>query len=73
GLLRIVYLVVLLTHTVLATALVPLVTLTLLRAFRGQYRAHQAVARITFPLWLYVAATGWGIYAMLYWMPSGGR
>jgi len=73
GLVRAVYLVVLVTHTVLATALVPLVTLTLLRAFRSQYRAHRTVARITFPLWLYVAATGWAIYAMLYGLPSGGR
>ncbi|MDR5709502.1 MAG: DUF420 domain-containing protein [Armatimonadota bacterium] len=73
GFLRTVYLVVLVTHTLLATALVPLAGLTLLRALRRQYRAHRTVARITFPLWLYVAATGWVIYAMLYWLPSSGR
>ncbi|MCS7172596.1 MAG: DUF420 domain-containing protein [Armatimonadetes bacterium] len=73
GLLRVIYLAVLVTHTVLATVLIPLVLLTLLRALRGQYGAHRAVARITLPLWLYVAATGWVIYAMLYGLPSSGR
>ncbi len=73
GVIRGIYLAVLLTHTALATALIPFVGLTLLRAFRGQYTAHRTIARLTLPVWLYVAATGWLIYAMLYWLPLAQR
>jgi putative membrane protein len=66
GLVRMVYLAVLGTHTVLAIAVGPLALLTLARALRGQFRQHRRLARITVPIWLYVAASGWTIYLMLY-------
>lgn len=70
GWLRAVYLGVLLSHTVLAVGIVPLVLLTLRRAFREEFSRHKRLARITLPLWLYVVLTGWIIYAMLYGLPT---
>jgi putative membrane protein len=66
GLLRAVYLTILASHTLLAMAVGPLALLTLYRAFRGQYRRHRRIARITLPVWLYVVASGWVVYWMLY-------
>lgn len=64
--LRRVYLAILLTHTVLATAIVPLVLVTLSRALRERFDAHRRIARWTLPLWGYVSVTGVVIYWMLY-------
>ncbi len=61
-----IYLGILLTHTVLAAAIVPLVLVTLTRALNGQFERHRPIARITYPLWLYVSVTGVVIYFMLY-------
>jgi len=70
GPIRLVYLSILLSHTVLATfGVVPLVLLTLTRAARKQFSEHARVARVTFPIWLYVSVTGVVIYLMLYQMP----
>ncbi|HEV2762810.1 MAG TPA: DUF420 domain-containing protein [Pyrinomonadaceae bacterium] len=66
GLVRPVYFVILITHTVLATAIVPLVAVTVWRAARGRFRRHASIARWTFPLWLYVSVTGVVVYLMLY-------
>ncbi len=66
GWVRTLYLGVLLSHTVLAVGIVPLVLLTLRRALREEFTAHRRVARITLPLWLYVVLTGWVIYGFLY-------
>ncbi len=66
GLLRGLYLVILLSHTVLAAAIVPLVLLTLARALRGRFAAHRKIARWTLPIWGYVSVTGVVIYWMLY-------
>ena len=66
GAVRIVYLAILISHTILATALGPLVLVTLWRALRRQFPRHRRLARFTFPIWLYVAVTGWVIYAMLH-------
>lgn len=66
GWIRPVYFAVLLSHTGLAVAIVPLVLLTLGRALRGRFDRHAAVARWTLPLWLYVSVTGVAIYLMLY-------
>jgi putative membrane protein len=66
GLIRTVYFSILLTHTVLATAIVPLVAVTLARALRARYDRHRALARVTLPLWGYVSVTGVVIYWMLY-------
>jgi len=66
GLLRPVYFLVLITHVVLAAAIVPLVFVTVARAWRGRFAAHRTVARWTLPLWLYVSVTGVVVYVMLY-------
>lgn len=66
GWLRQVYFAILLSHTVLAAAIVPLVALTLARALRGRFDRHARVARWTLPLWLYVSVTGVVVYLMLY-------
>lgn len=66
GWIRPVYFTVLISHTILAVAIVPLVILTLIRALRSQFARHVKIARITFPLWLYVSVTGVLIYWMLY-------
>ena len=63
---RPVYFTILTTHTLLAIAIVPMVLITLSRALRGKFDRHRAIARWTFPLWLYVSVTGVVIYAMLY-------
>lgn len=69
GPIRTVYFTVLLSHTVLATlAVVPLVALTLTHAARRQFDRHARIAKVTFPIWLYVSVTGVIIYLMLYQM-----
>jgi uncharacterized membrane protein YozB (DUF420 family) len=66
GWVRPVYFSILTTHTILAAIIVPLVILTLSRGLRGRFDRHRAVARWTFPLWMYVSITGVVIYLMLY-------
>ncbi len=66
GAVRTFYFVVLVTHVVLAAAIVPLVVLTVRRALRADYLRHRRVARWTYPLWLYVSVTGVIVYLMLY-------
>jgi putative membrane protein len=66
GWIRPVYFTILLTHTILAAVIVPLVLVTLRRGLRMDVAKHRAIARITFPLWLYVSITGVVIYLMLY-------
>jgi uncharacterized membrane protein YozB (DUF420 family) len=66
GAVRAVYFVVLITHIVLAAAIVPLVLVTLTRALKKRFDRHAAIARRTFPVWLYVSVTGVVIYVMLY-------
>ena len=67
---RPVYFLILISHTVLAIVIVPLVARTLLLAARRQFDAHRAIARWTLPLWLYVSITGVIVYWMLYRMPA---
>jgi len=66
GWIRTAYFTVLLTHTVLATAVVPLALVTLARALKGKFNRHKNIARWTFPIWLYVSVTGVIVYVMLY-------
>lgn len=66
GWLRTLYLSILITHTGLAIAIVPLVFLTLSRALRGRFDRHRRVARLTLPIWAYVSVTGVVVYWMLY-------
>ena len=66
GSIRLVYFTILISHTILATVIVPLVLLTLTRAWKAQWPRHRRLARWTLPLWLYVSVTGVIIYLMLY-------
>jgi len=66
GPVRAVYFFILVTHIVLAAAIVPMVLMTLTRALRERFDRHVAIARRTLPLWLYVSVTGVVIYLMLY-------
>jgi putative membrane protein len=66
GWIRPTYFTVLLTHTVLAVVVVPLALVTLSRALRERFAAHQRIARWTLPIWLYVSVTGVVVYWMLY-------
>ena len=63
---RPIYLTILLTHTVLAVVIVPMVLVTLSRAVRGRFELHRKVARWEWPLWMYVSTTGVLIYLLLY-------
>jgi len=60
------YFSILLSHTILAVVIVPLILVALSRALRARYALHRAIARWTFPLWMYVSVTGVVIYLMLY-------
>lgn len=66
GPIRAVYFTILLTHTVLAVVIVPLVLMSLRRGLKRQDARHRAIARWTMPLWLYVSVTGVVVYLMLY-------
>lgn len=66
GWVRPLYFAILISHTVLAAAIVPLVLVTLYRALRGDFVRHRRIARFTFPVWLYVSVTGIVVYLMLY-------
>ncbi|HYT73108.1 MAG TPA: DUF420 domain-containing protein [Vicinamibacterales bacterium] len=66
GAIRVVYFSILLTHTVLAAVIVPLVLMTLSRGLSARYDRHRAIARWTLPLWMYVSVTGVIVYVMLY-------
>jgi putative membrane protein len=68
GWIRPVYFTILITHTILATAVVPLAIITLTRALRERFDAHRRIARWTFPIWAYVSVTGVVVYGMLYWL-----
>jgi len=66
GWVRPVYFSILISHTILAAAIVPLALITLIRALRERFDQHRRIARWTLPIWLYVSATGVIIYFMLY-------
>jgi uncharacterized membrane protein YozB (DUF420 family) len=72
GWVRPVYFTILLTHTVLAATIVPMVLVTLARGLRGNFERHRAIARWTYPVWLYVSVTGVVIYVMLYHLYRAG-
>ena len=66
GVVRTVYFAILITHTILAAAIVPLVLVTLRRGLKRQDKLHKRIARWTFPIWTYVSVTGVAIYLLLY-------
>jgi putative membrane protein len=71
GWIRPLYFCLLISHTGLAIAMLPLILMTLARAFRGRFDRHKAIAKITLPIWWYVSVTGVLVYFMLYqWFPS---
>ena len=63
---RPIYLTILITHTILAATIVPLILMTLWRAKKQNFEAHKKIARWTWPLWMYVSVTGVVIYLLLY-------
>ena len=66
GVARAIYFAILITHVILAAAILPLALTTTARGLRAQYTRHVAIARWTLPIWLYVSVTGVVIYWMLY-------
>jgi putative membrane protein len=73
GALRVAYLAVLASHTVLAALAAPLVLRTLFLALRDRFPDHRRIARATLPVWLYVSVTGVVVYVMLYHLAPGLR
>lgn len=65
GALRSVYFIILVTHILLSIAIIPLVLITYVRALAQRFDRHRKIAKITFPLWLYVAVTGVVVYLMI--------
>jgi uncharacterized membrane protein YozB (DUF420 family) len=63
---RALYFTILISHTILAAAIVPLVLITLFRAWKADFVRHARLARWTWPIWMYVSVTGVIIYVMLY-------
>ena len=65
GTIKYVYLFILFSHIVLSVAIIPLVLITYVRALSAQFDKHKKLAKITFPIWLYVAVTGVIVYLMI--------
>lgn len=68
GAIRIVYFAILISHVILASAILPMAISSLSRALRGRYPEHKRIAKRTFPIWMYVSVTGVVVYLMLYQM-----
>lgn len=66
GWIRPVYFAILISHTILAAAIVPMILVTVTRAVRGRFESHARLARWTWPVWMYVSVTGVVVYWMLY-------
>ena len=66
GAVRTVYFAILLTHTVLAVVIVPLIIAAVVQAIRGKFESHKKITRWAWPLWMYVSVTGVVIYLLLY-------
>ena len=66
GPIRIIYFAILITHVILAATIVPLALVTVSRALSRRFDRHRKIARVTWPLWMYVSVTGVVIYLMLY-------
>lgn len=66
GFIRPVYFTILISHIILAAAIVPMAIITMYRGLKARYDKHKKIARWTLPIWLYVSVTGVIIYVMLY-------
>ena len=62
------YFAILISHVILAAAILPMAISTLSRGLRGRYAEHKRIAKWTFPTWMYVSVTGVIVYLMLYQM-----
>lgn len=71
GFVRSLYLTILLSHTILAVVMVPMILLSVIRAVRKDFERHKSIARMTLPIWCYISITGVIIYFMLYQMNHG--
>lgn len=65
GAIRIVYFFILITHIILSIVIIPFVLFTFIRGIAGAYERHKKLARITYPMWLYVAVSGVVVYLMI--------
>lgn len=65
GFVKYIYFFILISHILLSVVVIPLVLFTYLRAWQGDFIRHRALAKITFPIWLYVAVTGVVVYLMI--------
>ena len=65
GMIRNVYFIILISHILLSIAVIPLVLITYVRALAEKFDKHKKIAKITFPIWLYVAVTGVVVYLMI--------
>ncbi len=70
GIVHVLYLVILITHMTLASAVPVLAIILLVRAYKERFVAHRSLARITYPIWLYVSVTGVVVYLILYALPA---
>lgn len=66
GWIKTVYLVILIPHIILAAVMVPMILKTFWHAYKKDWEKHKKIARITFPIWMYVSITGVIVYLMLY-------
>lgn len=66
GWIKTVYFLILFPHIILAAVMVPMILKTFWHAFRGEWEKHKKIAKITFPIWMYVSVTGVIVYFMLY-------
>jgi putative membrane protein len=63
---RVVYFAILISHTIIAILVAPFAFVTLRRALAGRFAKHRQIARITLPMWIYTAVTGWVVYMFIY-------
>ena len=66
GLIRPIYFTILTSHTILAAVIAPFVIVTLRQGLKGRYDSHKNIARLVFPVWVYVSMTGVVVYLLLY-------
>ena len=70
GLLKAIYFLVLIPHTILAMVIVPFIIMAIRFALRGEFEKHKRITRWLFPAWMYVSVTGVVVYLMLYVLPT---
>lgn len=66
GWIKIVYLLILIPHIILAAVMVPMIIKTFWHAYKQEWEKHKKIAKVTFPIWMYVSVTGVVVYFMLY-------